>query len=119
MTNSVFKQEHDFEKRRAEAARIRDKYPDRIPVIVEKAERSDIPNIDKKKGEFSMGFGGWEWSPGETRSLVSGHMAERHVPWLAGNDGWGTPMCPSAEEHTRDTPRSPCLLPQPPTHFFV
>ncbi|KAJ6729903.1 MICROTUBULE-ASSOCIATED PROTEINS 1A/1B LIGHT CHAIN 3-RELATED, partial [Salix viminalis] len=36
-------------KRRAEAARIREKYPDRIPVIVEKAERSDIPNIDKKK----------------------------------------------------------------------
>ncbi|KAG4973008.1 hypothetical protein JHK82_029942 [Glycine max] len=37
------------EKRRAEAARIREKYPDRIPVIVEKAERSDIPSIDKKK----------------------------------------------------------------------
>ncbi|KAB5569054.1 hypothetical protein DKX38_002847 [Salix brachista] len=70
MTKSSFKQEHDFEKRRAEAARIREKYPDRIPVaglalilygfdmkivgfvdnvIVEKAERSDIPNIDKKK----------------------------------------------------------------------
>ncbi|KAG0471339.1 hypothetical protein HPP92_015885 [Vanilla planifolia] len=26
-----------------------EKYPDRIPVIVEKAERSDIPDIDKKK----------------------------------------------------------------------
>jgi hypothetical protein len=61
------------EKRQAEAARIRDKYPDRIPVslmhtvsclcwptcadvgllsmqvIVEKAEKSDIPDIDKKK----------------------------------------------------------------------
>ncbi|KAL6349219.1 hypothetical protein AAG906_033875 [Vitis piasezkii] len=49
MAKSYFKQEHDFEKRRAEAARIREKYPDRIPVIVEKAERSDIPNIDKKK----------------------------------------------------------------------
>ncbi|KAJ6879131.1 hypothetical protein NC652_032632 [Populus alba x Populus x berolinensis] len=49
MTRSRFKQEHDFEKRRAEAARIREKYPDRIPVIVEKAERSDIPNIDKIK----------------------------------------------------------------------
>ncbi|XP_059651581.1 autophagy-related protein 8f [Cornus florida] len=49
MTRSCFKQEHEFEKRRAEAARIREKYPDRIPVIVEKAERSDIPNIDKKK----------------------------------------------------------------------
>ncbi|KAK9273934.1 hypothetical protein L1049_018746 [Liquidambar formosana] len=49
MAKSYFKQEHEFEKRRAEAGRIRDKYPDRIPVIVEKAERSDIPNIDKKK----------------------------------------------------------------------
>ncbi|KAK1564705.1 hypothetical protein Q3G72_009720 [Acer saccharum] len=49
MSKSYFKQEHDLEKRRAEAARIREKYPDRIPVIVEKTERSDIPNIDKKK----------------------------------------------------------------------
>ncbi|CAL5432662.1 unnamed protein product [Camellia sinensis] len=49
MAKSLFKQEHDLEKRRAEAGRIREKYPDRIPVIVEKAERSDIPNIDKKK----------------------------------------------------------------------
>ncbi|KAL4314567.1 hypothetical protein AHAS_Ahas05G0136200 [Arachis hypogaea] len=49
MAKSYFKQEHDLEKRRAEAARIREKYPDRIPVIVEKAERSDIPSIDKKK----------------------------------------------------------------------
>ncbi|KZV45334.1 autophagy-related protein 8f [Dorcoceras hygrometricum] len=36
-------------KRRAEAASIREKYPDRIPVIVEKAQNSSIPNIDKKK----------------------------------------------------------------------
>ncbi|KAL1219229.1 Autophagy-related protein 8g [Cardamine amara subsp. amara] len=49
MNKSSFKQDHDFEKRKAEALRIRDKYPDRVPVIVEKAEKSDIPNIDKKK----------------------------------------------------------------------
>ncbi|KMZ58411.1 Autophagy 8 [Zostera marina] len=49
MAKSTFKQDHDFEKRKAEASRIREKYPDRIPVIVEKAERSDIPSIDKKK----------------------------------------------------------------------
>ncbi|KAK6919359.1 Autophagy protein Atg8 ubiquitin-like, partial [Dillenia turbinata] len=36
-------------RRQAEAARIREKYPDRIPVIVERAEKSDIPDIDKKK----------------------------------------------------------------------
>ncbi|XWS49751.1 hypothetical protein CRYUN_Cryun12cG0029800 [Craigia yunnanensis] len=53
MAKSYFKQEHNLEKRRAEAARIREKYSDRIPVIVEKAERSDIPNIDKKKIKLS------------------------------------------------------------------
>ncbi|TVU14769.1 hypothetical protein EJB05_38262, partial [Eragrostis curvula] len=37
------------EKRQNEANRIREKYPDRIPVIVEKASKSDIPDIDKKK----------------------------------------------------------------------
>ncbi|KAL2628278.1 hypothetical protein AAZX31_07G242400 [Glycine max] len=49
MAKSPFKLEHPLERRQAESARIRDKYPDRIPVIVEKAERSDIPDIDKKK----------------------------------------------------------------------
>jgi GABA(A) receptor-associated protein len=38
-----------LEKRRSEAQRIRTKYADRIPVICEKDERSDIPDIDKKK----------------------------------------------------------------------
>ena len=37
------------EKRKSEAERIRAKYPDRVPVICEKADRSDIPEIDKKK----------------------------------------------------------------------
>ncbi|KAG0469814.1 hypothetical protein HPP92_016514 [Vanilla planifolia] len=49
MAKTCFKLEHPLERRQAEAARIREKYPDRIPVIVEKAERSDIPDIDKKK----------------------------------------------------------------------
>lgn len=44
-----FKDEHPLEKRKAEAARIKEKYADRIPVIVEKADKSDIPDIDKKK----------------------------------------------------------------------
>lgn len=37
------------DKRKAEADRIRQKYPDRIPVIAEKAPKSDVPDIDKKK----------------------------------------------------------------------
>jgi len=44
-----FKSQHPFEKRKAEADRIRMKYPDRIPVIAEKAEKTNIPDIDKKK----------------------------------------------------------------------
>eukprot|EP00967_Tisochrysis_lutea_P123030 scaffold204209_cov31-Tisochrysis_lutea.AAC.3 len=39
--------DHPFEKRAAEAARIREKYPDRIPVICEKEPRSDIPPVRK------------------------------------------------------------------------
>jgi GABA(A) receptor-associated protein len=65
----TFKAEHTQEKRKQESgnirvkisysysnrkyvyvsARIRSKYPDRIPVICEKAPRSSIPDIDKKK----------------------------------------------------------------------
>mmetsp|Transcript_3992 Transcript_3992/g.6103 ORF Transcript_3992/g.6103 Transcript_3992/m.6103 type:complete len:150 (-) Transcript_3992:176-625(-) len=44
-----YKAEHKFEKRKAEADKIRSKYPDRIPVICEKAKKSDIVDIDKKK----------------------------------------------------------------------
>eukprot|EP00750_Incisomonas_marina_P001073 INCI10881.1.p3 GENE.INCI10881.1~~INCI10881.1.p3 ORF type:complete len:118 (+),score=25.94 INCI10881.1:152-505(+) len=44
-----FTEERTFEVRAAEASKIRAKYPDRIPVICEKADRSDIPEIDKKK----------------------------------------------------------------------
>ncbi|KYQ91116.1 autophagy protein 8 [Tieghemostelium lacteum] len=46
---SNFKTDHPFEKRKEVAERIRGKYQDRIPVIVEKAPRSDAPDIDKKK----------------------------------------------------------------------
>lgn len=45
----TFKAERDFETRAREATRMREKYPDRIPVIVEKAANGDIPDIDKKK----------------------------------------------------------------------
>ncbi len=48
-SKKTFAQEHSLEKRIAEASRIRLKYPDRVPVIVEKAEKSTIPQIDKQK----------------------------------------------------------------------
>jgi len=44
-----FKDQHSFDKRKAESSRIRAKYPDRIPVIAEKSTTSQIADIDKKK----------------------------------------------------------------------
>lgn len=56
---SKFVDQHSFEKRKDEAERIRKKYPNRIPVIVEKAKGSDIDDIDKKKflvpGDLTVG----------------------------------------------------------------
>ncbi len=41
--------QHTLEARKKEAQKMKEKYSDRIPVIVEKAPGSDIPDIDKKK----------------------------------------------------------------------
>lgn len=38
-----------LEARKAESDKIREKYPDRIPVICEKSTTSKLPNIDKTK----------------------------------------------------------------------
>lgn len=46
---SLFKQNFSLKKRLNEATRIMEKYPNRIPIIVEKVIKSDIPDIDKKK----------------------------------------------------------------------
>jgi GABA(A) receptor-associated protein len=44
----TFKKEFTFEQRHEEASRIRAKYPDRVPVIVEKVGEN-FPQLDKKK----------------------------------------------------------------------
>jgi len=44
-----FKEKYDFKKRSEESTRIKKKYPDRIPVIVEKYQHCNIPDIDKHK----------------------------------------------------------------------
>ncbi|GME82080.1 unnamed protein product [Ambrosiozyma monospora] len=46
---SQFKDEHPLEKRKAEALRIKSKFHDRVPVICEKVEESEISEIDKRK----------------------------------------------------------------------
>lgn len=46
----TFKESYDFDKRKAEADRIRNKYPNRIPIIIEKNPNShNIPSIVKRK----------------------------------------------------------------------
>uniref|UniRef100_A0A8C5SMC4 Gamma-aminobutyric acid receptor-associated protein n=1 Tax=Laticauda laticaudata TaxID=8630 RepID=A0A8C5SMC4_LATLA len=44
----IYKEEHPFEKRRSEGEKIQ-KYPDRVPVIIEKAPKAQIGDLDKKK----------------------------------------------------------------------
>merc|ERR1711879_831194 len=43
-----YKEEHPFEKRRAEGEKIRRKYPDRVPVIVEKSPKARIGDGQKE-----------------------------------------------------------------------
>jgi GABA(A) receptor-associated protein len=43
-----FKDKHSFEKRIQESTKIIDKYPDRIPIIVQRAN-TDVKEIDKEK----------------------------------------------------------------------
>ena len=47
MTN--FKKKYSVSQRTEESNRIMVKYPDRIPIIVEKINNSSAPNIDKHK----------------------------------------------------------------------
>ncbi|XP_028665816.1 gamma-aminobutyric acid receptor-associated protein-like 1 [Erpetoichthys calabaricus] len=45
----LYKEDHAFEYRKREGEKIRKKYPDRVPVIVEKAPKARVPNLDKRK----------------------------------------------------------------------
>lgn len=44
-----FKMLNSFEKRRMESTRLREKFPDKIPIILEKADTSQLPKVDKQK----------------------------------------------------------------------
>ncbi|KAK4265977.1 hypothetical protein QN277_026956 [Acacia crassicarpa] len=44
-----FKNEFTFEERLKESQSIAAKYPDRVPVIIEKYSNTDLPELDKKK----------------------------------------------------------------------
>lgn len=55
----AYKEENSFEKRAAEGEKIRKKYPNRVPVIVERAANSRLAHLDKKKylvpGDLTVG----------------------------------------------------------------
>lgn len=44
-----YKEDHPYEYRKKEGEKIRKKYPDRVPVIVEKAPKARVPDLDKRK----------------------------------------------------------------------
>jgi GABA(A) receptor-associated protein len=44
-----FKEKYDFSKRKMQVDRITEKYPTRIPLIVEKNKKSSVPDLDKGK----------------------------------------------------------------------
>lgn len=44
-----FKKKHSFEKRLEESERVRSRYIDRIPIIVEQDKNSGLPLLDKRK----------------------------------------------------------------------
>ena len=45
----AYRDSHSIEYRRAESGRMREKYPDKIPVICEKSSESDIADLDRRK----------------------------------------------------------------------
>jgi len=49
MSQFDFQKQFPIEKRKQESERIKSKYSDRVPVIVEKEKKSGIEPIDKKK----------------------------------------------------------------------
>lgn len=59
MSKPTFKETYSFEKRKEESAKVRTKYPNRFPVIVEKQPTATLNDIDKSKflvpGDLTMG----------------------------------------------------------------
>ena len=46
---NTFKKKYSFEKRKHESNNVHKKYPDRIPIVVQKHDSSTLPDIDKCK----------------------------------------------------------------------
>lgn len=48
-SNYKFKLYHSFEKRFSETLKLKEKHPNSVPVIIEKSDNSDVPDIDETK----------------------------------------------------------------------
>lgn len=72
--SSSFKQTSSLEKRKEVSARILDKYPDRVPVLVEKGDlrRKDIPELTKKKYIVPVGMTVGAFVHEIRKNLISG-----------------------------------------------
>jgi len=44
-----YKEERSLAQRRADGDKVRIRYPDRVPVIVEKSPKARVADVDKKK----------------------------------------------------------------------
>lgn len=44
-----YKDKKSFDERVEESTRVLKKYPERIPIVIEKIQNSDVPDIDKQK----------------------------------------------------------------------
>ena len=44
-----FKMQHSFDKRKTESERLKEKHPDKVPIILEKGGDSSLPTFDKQK----------------------------------------------------------------------
>jgi len=57
--SNPFQTKYDFETRKKEADKIKTKYPNRYPVIVNKSKKCDLDDIEKSKflvpGELTIG----------------------------------------------------------------
>jgi len=59
MSNNSFKTKFDFETRKTESDKIKTKYPNRYPVIINKTKKCGLPEIEKTKflipGDLTIG----------------------------------------------------------------
>mgnify|MGYP000360771688 CR=1 FL=1 len=84
---------YSLDQRCAESQKIRQKYPDRIPVIVQKVENSNIEKIDKRKYLVSYYYYSFscfwqvakprEWRRGLFLDITGIFIIRNHLTYMA------------------------------------